>query len=249
MPPKPTCQQLFMSALCAGDTHQQSSWITNRIAIYQNNMRETLRRSLQLTYTGTWKLLGQQCADSLAYDYIRQQDQLPNSGCLDDWGGGFPTYLQTMDVLSAYPYVPDFARYEWLQHKCYRAPQKKPLGSQVWHEIVTQTSERLNLKLSPTIRLIASSHSLDRILGFVNSDGAIPISHRGQGVYGVLFKDRELVVCTAWVSEFIYQFVANLWEGKDLQTIEAMPQYADNAMAIQEAFEFLIDHGLIVGFG
>lgn len=205
MPPK-SFQHAFMDALCesGGDiSWMKGDLVSERFAIYQRNKRENLRNALQITYAGTWTLLGQKCADCLAYDYIRHQDQLTSSGCLDDWGGGFPHYLQPADVVKDYPYVADFANYEWLRHQCSMAAQAATLEPSQCLAALQGCEQSVAMRFVPPVRLMESQHALDWLVEILTNDQDPQDDMPQRGCYGILFKDENREVCAAWVAQRI----------------------------------------------
>src|SRR5262245_42793719 len=71
-----------------------------RFNIYRQTVFESLRHALEITYPGMWQLLGKTCADNIARYYCSQIEQLPKSGCLDDWGETFPTIFELFPSLN-----------------------------------------------------------------------------------------------------------------------------------------------------
>ena len=97
-----------------------------RISIYRNTILQNLRHALEITFPAIWKLVGQECADSLAYLFVQDKINLPVSNCLDDWGKKFPKFLQNMKPISHLVYLKDIAQVEWLKHLSYCAKDYQP---------------------------------------------------------------------------------------------------------------------------
>jgi hypothetical protein len=77
-----------------------SSHPSERLAIYKHTIFETLRNALAITYPGIWALLGEECSSNIANAFCSLNENLPSSGCLDDWGDQFPDFINQQSVLS-----------------------------------------------------------------------------------------------------------------------------------------------------
>lgn len=67
-----------------------------RFNIYRQTIFLNLQQSLSLTFPGIWKLLGQDCANTIAYAFYDGQRQLHITGCLVDYSFSFPSFLQSV---------------------------------------------------------------------------------------------------------------------------------------------------------
>src|SRR6266436_6673471 len=84
-----------------------------RFNVYRQTVFENLRHALEITYPGIWCLLGSGCANNVARLYITNETNSPKSGCLDDWGETFGSFLETIPSLQPYIYLKDYAHLEW----------------------------------------------------------------------------------------------------------------------------------------
>jgi len=90
-----------------------------RLNIYRNTVTEKLRRALEITYPAIWDLLDVACANSVAYAFLQEEKNLPETACLDDWGDHFPEFLRTFQPLEKMVYLCDVAKIQWYMHLSY----------------------------------------------------------------------------------------------------------------------------------
>lgn len=82
-----------------------------QVQIYQNNARETFRKSLASSYPVVERLVGEACFRGLCREYMRQYPS--RSGSLQHFGANFSELLVDQFEGSEYEYLPDVARLEW----------------------------------------------------------------------------------------------------------------------------------------
>lgn len=93
------------------------------VDIYRNNSIGTRVRALESIYPVVEKILGEQCFNGLAYDYVTAS---PSSDPdLNVYGAGFPDFLRTIvrrqDAFKGFSYLPELASLEWIVHATYYA--------------------------------------------------------------------------------------------------------------------------------
>ena len=133
-----TSQQLFSEML---DDHaadepfiallEKNSRIQGQVAtsIYRNNTIGTRKRALQAIYPVIEKILGVQCFDRLAYDFVMASPSMDSD--LNLYGAGFSGFLLKLTnnetAFSELPYLEDLATLECLYHKAHYAADDLPL--------------------------------------------------------------------------------------------------------------------------
>jgi hypothetical protein len=91
-----------------------------RLDIYRNTVESVLIGALRITYPIVDKLVGAAFFDATALAFARTSP--PAVGCLNDWGGEFPVFLETFDPAASLAYLPDVARLEWAISCAMNAP-------------------------------------------------------------------------------------------------------------------------------
>ncbi len=82
-----------------------------QVQIYQNNARETFRKTLASSYPVVERLVGNACFRGLCREYMRQYPS--RSGSLQHFGAKFSELLADQFGGTEYGYLPDVARLEW----------------------------------------------------------------------------------------------------------------------------------------
>ena len=184
-----------------------------RMNIHRNNILENLRYALELTFPAIWKLVGQECADNLAYIFVKDKRNLPVSHCLDDWGGKFPKFLKQVKQLSHLFYLEDIAQVEWLKHLSYCGKDYQPLDPIIFQKISAKHLEKLRLQFNPTLFLHCSSYFLKDIFDLVEHPGEKDIIDlKCVPCYAIINRDHKNVVIY-WISGEMFDFIKCIKKG------------------------------------
>lgn len=109
-----------LDGLLAGDPAQAAA----RTAVYSNNHHLGLREALAAIYPVVARLLGAECFELLARDYVGRHAK--PSGNVLDYGEHFADLVGATEALAGLPYLADVARLEWLRHEVGRAADSDP---------------------------------------------------------------------------------------------------------------------------
>lgn len=186
-----------------------------RFEIYRKTVFEVLRKSLELTYPGIWKLLGEECAKGVAHRFCLDREHLPTTACLDDWGKEFSSYLATVPELSALPYLENFAQYEWLKAEVYQSALGPEDISFQLEEISEEAALKGTFRFLPSVRFFSSIYPIHRMVDLIDAVEQEGVSLSEGACYGVLYKNQQSIH-TSWIQEDIFHFYSSLWAGKTL---------------------------------
>lgn len=109
-----------LDGMLAGDPAQGAA----RTAVYINNHHVGLREALAAIYPVVARLLGAECFELLARNYVCTHAK--TSGNVLDYGEYFADHIDATDDLAGLPYLADVARLEWLRHEVGRAADCDP---------------------------------------------------------------------------------------------------------------------------
>lgn len=179
---------------------------TERLNIYRISIQDNLRRALSITYPGIWKLLGEECANNVAYAFCSIEKNLPTSGCLDLWGEDFADFLAQIEPLQSLSYLQDFAKYEWLKHLAYSAPSQPAVGLTALQNVSEAEVESIQLNLLPSVYCMQSQYPLDEILNVIENPDADPINLNDKRTYAIIARPENEVV-TFWVGPDSWHFI------------------------------------------
>jgi hypothetical protein len=131
-----------------------------RLSIYRNNTLVTLTAALSATFPVVCRLVDHRFFAYAAHAFIRRT--LPTSPCLVEYGGEFPAFLADFPAATGLDYLPDVARLEWTINRVVHASPEAsiPLTSLL---AIGSDPARLQMRVDPAARYIASPHPVDRI--------------------------------------------------------------------------------------
>ncbi len=132
-----------------------------RLRVYRNNVRATLTGAIESGYPVVLRLLGAEYFQVLALRYVR--DYPSRTGNLIDYGGKFPSFLETIAELQTLPYLPDVARLERLMRDAQSASEPRRMNLEALAEVPRCRYEELRFAIHPSARLFASSYPALRI--------------------------------------------------------------------------------------
>ncbi len=221
-----------------------SDYASERLNIYRQTIIQNLRQALAITYPGIWHLLGDECADSVAYAYINNINNFPISGCLDDWGISFAEFLEQQPELITLPYLKDYAHYEWLKHLAYGQADSDYL---TYDKLTTLSENELTNAIfyfHPTVYFMQSVFPLDNILNIIENPDSEKLHLTKQNTYALIARPENNVI-TYWLSEDYYVFFDDLKKGLSfgLSIEKAEKKYSD--FNLSEIITFLIENKLI----
>lgn len=219
----------------------------DRLAIYKNTIFDTLRKSLQITFPGIWGLVGNECANNLAFAFCKIIANLPSSGCLDDWGNEFPHFISRQESLKKLPYLNDYGDYEWLKHLSYSSAQAAPLGIEVMNTISDDQVERVSFIFHPSVYMMQSEYALDEIAALIESPESVVLNSVSKKTFCVIVRSDSIVV-SCWVAEDLWDFIAHLLKGLSLSVVyEAMMEHYPQ-FDLSKALHFIFQKRLITSF-
>lgn len=125
-----------------------------RIQVYQNNAREAFTKTLGSSYPVIAALVGEDCFHTLAQDYLRRHPSA--SGDLGEFGNEFSVLLDAHYDGSAFEYLADVARLEWLCEQVRSAADARPADLAQLQLSAGEGFGALRFALHPAARLMSS---------------------------------------------------------------------------------------------
>jgi hypothetical protein len=215
-----------------------------RLGIYQVTIREKLRNTLAFTFPGVWKILGSECANSVAYAFLKDPDHLPQTGFLFAWGEGFVNFLDNQQELQHLPYLKDYAMYEWLMHLAFVAESTYSVSVDDLNNISSELMSDMRFILIPSLYLYTAQYPIQQIQDMIEHPEALAIHLSAQTTVVVIAKPFDQVI-TFTVPDEVGLFFNLIKEGKSLgvATANTVSQYP--AFNLSSAFELLLQYSLI----
>lgn len=147
-------QHRFAAAVISGDAAGIEAAVcadapgaAARVGIYANHFRITLIEALAANFPVVRQLVGEGFFSAAARRHILAEP--PVDPRLFAYGGGFPSFLESLPEARPVPYLADVARLEWAINQAWHAPDHDPAAAPPG--------------LHPSCRLVASPFPIDRI--------------------------------------------------------------------------------------
>jgi hypothetical protein len=96
-----------------------------RFALYRGNLAAIWQQTCAAAYPVLQQLLGADFFSDVSRMYGLAYPS--RSGNLTEFGDGLADFIDSLESCRSYPYLGDVARLEWLVHRAYYLPFKKPL--------------------------------------------------------------------------------------------------------------------------
>ena len=226
----------------ADNSFIKSTYPDERLNIYRQTIFENMRNALKITFPGVWILLGDECANGVAYAFC--QENLPSSGCLDDFGEDFSVFVAKIKELSSLPYIKDYAEFEWLKNQAYMAKHSELISPAALSEIKPELIDQIKFIFIDSAITYQSNFSIDKIEEIIYTPESDQINLIDKKVYAIIAIPKTEITIF-WIEEDLYHFIEFLIEGLNLsQTTEKMEKLYPS-FDLSMAIHFLLEKQLI----
>ena len=161
--------------------------LDERLKIYRGNIIGSLTDVLRENFSITDNLVGEEFMRGMARHFI--VDNLPNEGCLNSYGAGFPAFIAGFELAKALPYLADVAQFEWALQKAYYAQDDAALKAEELVAIAPEALGDLKLELRDSVSLLSSKYPLSAIKTFCEKE------NRGDEMLDLNQDDVKLMIC------------------------------------------------------
>lgn len=127
---------------------------SRRFSVHRNNLYASLIDVLRARYPAIERLVGEEFMISAASLFAGTHP--PRGPVLNEYGGGFPAFLESFKPARELPYLADVARLEWLRHTAYHAEDRAPLTASGLAAVPPEQAGGLAFAFHPSAGLIAS---------------------------------------------------------------------------------------------
>ncbi len=139
-------------------TSQRRRQPKRRFDVYRNNVVASLIDVLQGHYPVVCRLVGEEFFRATARAYLDTEQ--PSTPVLAEYGGTFADFLEDFEPAGALPYLPDVARFEWLQVEAYHAADVAPLTADDLAALAPNRVAKMVFELHPSARLLSSPYPI-----------------------------------------------------------------------------------------
>ncbi len=222
--------------------HIRKSTVTSeeKLQIYRNNIFETLRIALKNTFPGIWQLLGEECANGVAYNFIKNSSNAPVNGNLENWGDGLPKFLAGFHATKHLIYLQDYAQLEWVRHLSYCASNVMPINAQKLNSIIPDKIKTAKIYFQPSMFLMESIYPLELIEDLLKNPKAKEFTLGNKKIYPLIYR-KNYTVITHWCDQTLWQFLSSLKNGYSLwHAYEELP-----GLDLGKTLSFMLEKHLI----
>jgi hypothetical protein len=235
--------ELAIPAGFAGTPHRA---ISERFAVYRNNVAVGLIEALRCAFPVVNRLVGDEFFGAMARSYALRYP--PRSPVLLAYGADFPAFIAEFQPAATLPYLAEVARLEWLWLEAYHEQDAVPLTVVDLRRVPFDSLPRLRLILHPSVRHARFSHPAVAIWRSHQGDSD-PGSFETDGMPECLLIVRpraqvELLTLSSGALVFLdaVERGANLGEGVSA----ALSDQPD--LPVAEMFSMLFGRGSFSGF-
>jgi len=132
-----------------------------RLNIYRNTIVGTLTNALRLSFPAVHRLVGAEFFEGAAQIFALESP--PRCAELNDYGTGFPDFLQRFEPAATLAYLADVACLEWAVNRALHAPYVPALDASTLATVPPSEHERVCFVAHPSISMLRSSFPVDTI--------------------------------------------------------------------------------------
>ncbi len=218
----------------------------DRIGIYQNNARETFRKSLGASYPVIERLVGAACFEGLALKFMREQPS--RSGDLQRFGAGFADFLAGIYATTQFAYLTDVARLEWALEEVHLEPDETPLDPAELSTVAPDDLANLTFRVRRAVRLIQSPFPILSIwrANQPEADARVDLD-KGAECVAVLRRGDDLEMHP--LDHAAFELASRLADASSLQQAwEAVTDECDDVPELATALQSVMRLGLLSSF-
>lgn len=219
-----------------------SDYPMERLEIYRHTVISNLSGALSITFPGIWRLLGDDCAKKLAIQFSSSIENWPQEGYLHNWGKKFAAFLQEQDSLIKFPYLKDYALYEFYRYQSYCAESVPALDMNYIHRLTELPQSAVKVQLHPSVFLYSSPYTINLIEEATQNSSALEWFE--EDVYGLIVRDN-FEVRTFWLSSDIWNIINHLHKHGELYSTLEYMESTNSALDLVQLFVFLFKNRLV----
>lgn len=210
-----------------------------RLLIHRQTILENFVNSLKISYPGIWQLLGEPCARGAGLSYAHDLANIPSAGKMAEFGANFPEHLKNFPSTRNLPYLPDFARLEWLRSLSYDAPNQAALHPEELTKTDLDALDKYKFIFNSSVFFMKSDFPLAKIQNVVDgeSNSAFDLAHEESYICVYRFDNK---VNTAWLDKANWYFLLALSEGKTLGEAAS-----NREIDLEAMFGFIFTRGMV----
>ncbi|MGI9381893.1 MAG: HvfC/BufC N-terminal domain-containing protein [Methyloligellaceae bacterium] len=234
------------SAVPDGVTSHTGHRPKRRFDVYRNNVYVSLIDVLSGRFPVVLRLVGEEFFRAMARCYVEAEP--PRSPVLMEYGGGFPSFLETFEPARELPYLPDVARLEQAWNAAYHAGDAEPVGSDALMGVTADDIPHLTFEFLPSLELVRSPYPIVSIWETNTADVDVEPVDLAVGGEDALVIRPHLEVEVRRLPEGASDFISALRAGRRLGEAFELAQAESTGFDLQANIAGLVASGSIAGF-
>jgi hypothetical protein len=224
-----------------GVTARDPAEAPRRFAVYRNNVAHSLSEALAARFPVIRRLVGEEFFKAMAVHYA--EAERPLSPVLQEWGGGFPAFLDAFPPLASYPYMADVARIEIARGRAFHAADAVAADPA---DLAGADPARLILPLHPAVSVLRLSSPAVSVWS-ANQPGATPPALMPAGSeIALIYRDTAFEVPVIGIGQGDAVMIETLIAGSTLLAAADAARTADPAHDPQPMLVRLVAAGAIL---
>lgn len=194
-----------------GDTEQEARL---RLGIYRNNVIFSLRSALGDLYPVIKRLIGDDCFNAIAVEFIRLQP--PSEPALVFYGKGLIDFLSSHTSVQELPYLKDVARLEYAHHVAFNSEDVAELAMSKLSTVAAEQLGQLCLIVQPSVHTIQSIWPIATIWHENLKEQPQEIALSEQAAEYVLVYRRQMNMQVVNLDPNCFSFLTALMQGQTI---------------------------------
>jgi hypothetical protein len=228
-------------ALPKGLHGPQSGKADRRYAVYRNNVTVSLISALEANFPAMRRLVGDEFFAGMAREFVRKHP--PKSRLMAEYGAGMAGFIETIESLAAYPFIPDVARLERIWLDSYHEADAPVLDGAELAKLDPEALFASRFVIHPAARLFASPFAAVTIMGANRSEGDVPAIDASMPEFGLVTRPA-LQVDVRKISASSHLFLTKLVEGHSLSEAAEAALDADAAFDLAANLQGMLAAGV-----
>lgn len=212
--------------------------LSERMAIYRNNVLKSLTDVIIDVFPTVEKLTGDDFARGMARKFVKAHP--PEKGNLNDYGATYPDFIDNFEPAKKLAYLPDVARMDWACHAADYAADDETLNPEALKTVKEEDFDHLIFQFRDSVSLLESPYPLVEIREFCQNDDPDQTLNIDQGGSKLLIYRPELKVTIVKLGSTDYNFLRLIQKGTPLtesaETISFLDKNLDLGTTLQKFF-------------
>jgi hypothetical protein len=198
-----------------------------RLLVHKNTVFTNFISRLRIIYPGVWRLIGKECARSVAFNYSFDYRNLTSRAEINEFGKNFPEFLQRSAATKHLKYLPDFAHLEYLKYRSYFAIKQDAIPFQKIQSYFASDVENCTVKFNDSVFFYQSDFPLMDIQDLLDNPDCGELKLQKNPCFIIICRVKGRIE-TLYLEQKKWRFLKQLNDGDSIKT--SMNIFTDEAL-------------------